>query len=166
MLPFWWLFYNFKPPNLANSIIIKSTHNPSSLPYLALSSSVALSTSFFIILASLLRQALSQQTTSFDNIDCCPVKKVEGKESLHQLLKVRNKFWNFNLTQALRVFLGTTILLMLMTPFLTHASKALINSEQVPLTNPDFKTVLLRLRHSGTPACIRRMIRTIVASAL
>ena len=104
-----------------------------------------ISTFLFIILASLLRQALSQQTTSFDNIDCCPVKKVEGKESLHELLlKVRNQFLNINLTQGLKVFLGTTILLTLMTPFLTHASKALINSEQGPLMNPDFKTVLLR----------------------
>merc|ERR1719285_1452059 len=30
----------------------------------------------------ILPQALAQQTTSFSNIDCCPVKKVEGSESL------------------------------------------------------------------------------------
>ena len=35
----------------------------------------------FISIAFILAEALAQQTTSFSNVDCCAVKKVEGKES-------------------------------------------------------------------------------------
>ena len=76
----------------------------------------SITTSFSIVLGLVLHQALAQQTTSFDNIDCCAVKKVEGKQS--PLIS------KTNVNQVLQVLPGHIILLMLTNLFLTHASKS------------------------------------------
>ena len=76
----------------------------------------SITTSFSIVLGLVLHQALAQQTTSFNNIDCCAVKKVEGKQS--PLIS------KTNVNQVLQVLPGHIILLMLTNLFLTHASKS------------------------------------------